>query len=76
RRLAGWGGSGLFPWLAAVALLLMPVLTADFSERYVLIGMPVTCLAAGLAFARRAPASPAAATEPRPATSPQAAPVR
>jgi hypothetical protein len=59
RRLAGWGGPGLFPWLAAVALLLVPVLTADFSERYVLIGMPVTCLAAGLAFARREPASPA-----------------
>ena len=57
RRLAGWGGPGLYPWVASVTLLLVPVMTADFAERYVLIGVPVICLAAALAFARPDPAS-------------------
>ncbi|MBO0776745.1 MAG: hypothetical protein J2P34_10565 [Actinobacteria bacterium] len=66
RRVAGrgdgWGGPGLFPWAAAVTLLVVPVMTADFGMRYVQISIPVTCLAAALAFARRdavAPTAPA-----------------
>jgi hypothetical protein len=59
RALAGRGGPGLLPWLASVTLLLMPVLTADYSERYVLIAAPAACLAAGLAFARTGPSAPA-----------------
>jgi hypothetical protein len=55
RRLDGWGGPGLFPWAASVTLLVVPVVTADFSERYALIAMPVICLAAALAFAPRDP---------------------
>ncbi len=66
RALAGRGGPGLLPWLASVILLLMPVMTADYSERYVLIAVPAACLAAGLAFARATPAEPAGVpgTEP------------
>jgi hypothetical protein len=52
-----WGGPGLYPWLTAITVLAVPVLTADYSERYVLIAVPTACLAAGLAFAR-APTAP------------------
>jgi hypothetical protein len=47
-----------YPWLAAVTLLVVPVMTADYSERYVLIVAPMACLAAGLAVARAAAARP------------------
>ncbi len=65
-RPAGRGGPGLLPWLASVTLLLVPVMTADYSERYVLIAAPAACLAAGLAFARTARPSPAERAEERP----------
>jgi hypothetical protein len=55
RRLDDWGGPALYPWLSAMVLLLAPVMTADYSQRYVLISMPAACLAAGLAFASRTP---------------------
>jgi hypothetical protein len=49
------GAPGLFPWLVSVALLLVPVMTADYSERYVLIAVPTACLSAALAFAKPVP---------------------
>jgi hypothetical protein len=61
RDQLGRGGPGLLPWLASVSLLLVPVMTADYSERYVLIAVPSACLAAGLAFARAVPISHARA---------------
>ena len=48
----------MFPWAASVTLLVVPVMTADFSERYALIAMPAICLAAALAFAPRDPGGP------------------
>ena len=66
RRLAGWGGPGLYPWAAAVTLLVVPVMTADFDLRYVLISVPVAVLSAALAFSRR---TLAAGTDPQPAES-------
>jgi hypothetical protein len=75
RRLDGWGGPGLYPWVAAVTLLLVPVMTADFAQRYALIAMPVICLAAGLAFARPGPGRPRGrAAVPAPEAVPAASP--
>jgi len=49
-----WGGVSLLPWLVGLMLILLPPMTAGFSYRYVVAAVPVTCLGAGLAFARRA----------------------
>jgi hypothetical protein len=81
-RRTGWGGAALFPWLASVSLLLVPVMTADFSERYALLAVPTICLAAALAFTRTpaaskpTPTSPAAsAAAPGPPTPEPSSPV-
>jgi hypothetical protein len=52
RRLRGWGGPGLFPWLAALTMQIVPPATANFSLRYVVPTIPIVCLTAALAFAR------------------------
>jgi hypothetical protein len=71
-RLRGWGGPALFPFIAALTMEITPPLTADFSLRYVVPTIPVTCLAAALAFARTLqPAEPAPEAPSPEATAPQ-----
>ncbi|HYZ52375.1 MAG TPA: hypothetical protein VE733_02535 [Streptosporangiaceae bacterium] len=47
-----WGGLALLPWAVGALLIVAPAMTAGFSYRYVIVAVPVTCLAAGLALTR------------------------
>ena len=54
--LARWrrlGGPALLPWTMAVALIILPAMTADFSYRYLLPTFPLAGLALALAFTTR-----------------------
>jgi hypothetical protein len=59
-------GTSMLPWVSAVALLVIPIMVADFDYRYLIPVIPFACLAAGLAFAPRrtaaAPATPPASS--------------
>ena len=44
-------GTSMVPWIAAVALLVTPVMVGDFDYRYLIPVIPLASLAAGLAFA-------------------------
>jgi hypothetical protein len=57
-------GTSMLPWVTAVALLVVPIMVADFDYRYLIPVIPFACMAAGLGFAPRrvkpAPAAPSA----------------
>jgi hypothetical protein len=77
RRRADWGGPGLLPWATALAILVVPTATADFSPRYALPAVPLACAAAALAFARsrrRAQLVGLPSTPPQPGQAGQPAP--
>jgi hypothetical protein len=59
------GRRALLPWAVCAMLIIGPPATAGFSYRYVAAAVPLACVAAGLAFARR-PDTP----EPDPAGKP------
>jgi hypothetical protein len=48
------GRDALLPWLCSVALIVAPAATAEFDYRYVTTAVPFACLAAAMAFGRRA----------------------
>jgi hypothetical protein len=48
------GREALLPWLCSVALIVAPAATAEFDYRYVTTAVPFACLAAAMAFGRRA----------------------
>ena len=58
-------GTSMLPWVTAVALLVVPIMVADFDYRYLIPVIPFACMAAGLGFApRRAKPAPAAPVRP------------
>ena len=58
-------GTSMLPWVTAVALLVVPIMVADFDYRYLIPVIPFACMAAGLGFApRRAKPDPAAPSAP------------
>jgi hypothetical protein len=52
RKRRDGGGPALFPFLTGLAILLVPVMTADFSLRYVVPAVPAITLAAAFWFLR------------------------
>jgi hypothetical protein len=52
-----WGGVAALPWVLAAVSIASPALLTQSLYRYVIVAIPLSCLAAGLAFAR--PARPA-----------------
>ena len=62
-------GTSMLPWVTAVALLVVPIMVADFDYRYLIPVIPFACMAAGLGFApRRVKPDPATPSAPSTAT--------
>jgi hypothetical protein len=61
-----WGGPAALPWALAAVSLILPALLKESLYRYAMVAIPLSCLAAGLAFVRQrqqpVPATAEAAT--------------
>ena len=53
RRQWGWGGPAVLPWALAIVSLVLPALLKESLYRYAMVAIPLSCLAAGLAFVRQ-----------------------
>jgi len=78
-----WGGMAALPWALAAVSVVTPALLTQSLYRYVLVAVPLACLAAGLAFAdlrprqarhTRQPSSPAPVPPPAPPSPPKPSP--
>jgi len=65
RNWRWWGGPQALPWVIAAISIVLPALLTQSLYRYTIVAIPLACLAAGLAFARR-PAGPVLASSPAP----------
>ncbi|HXW43843.1 MAG TPA: hypothetical protein VEL03_03595 [Streptosporangiaceae bacterium] len=50
RNWRRWGGLGALPWATAVVTIVASAALAEYLYRYVIVTVPLACLAAGLAF--------------------------
>jgi hypothetical protein len=50
-----WGGLQALPWTIAAISIVLPALLTQSLYRYTIVAIPLACLAAGMAFVRRAP---------------------
>jgi len=69
RNWRRWGGLQALPWTIAAMSIAVPALLTQSLYRYTIVAIPLACVAAGLAFARRDPEpapAPAPAPEPEP----------
>ena len=64
RNWRRWGGVAALPWALAAASIVSPALLTQSLYRYVIVAIPLSCLAAGLAFARPGPPRPPGAPGP------------
>ncbi len=55
RNWRRWGGPAALPWTLAAVSILSPALLTQSLYRYVIVAIPLSALAAGLAFARPGP---------------------
>jgi hypothetical protein len=55
RKWRSWGGMQALPWALAAVSIISPALATQELYRYMMVAIPLACLALGLSFARRAP---------------------
>jgi hypothetical protein len=69
-----WGGMAGLPWALAAVSIVTPALLTQSLYRYVIVAIPLACLAAGLAFTDLRPFTAARHTRPTASAQPTPAP--